>query len=348
MSRQRQVMPAQYDGLEVEYARLRGDRGLVDWRGSGFVELSGSGALDLLDELCTRSAAFLLEERTLAALMLRENGSLIGEVLISCHGDSYTVEVHPAQRDAVWAHLSAHAAGREDVALADLSDQVAIFGVEGPRAQLSVQPFLDMAIGEIAYKSFTTAQWQGRPLVISRTGVTAEFGYRLRVAAEHGDELHARLVELGALPCGGDALDVCRLESRFANLEWDCPAADASPFEVALQWMVDFDRDFLGREALLRRWESGVVRHPVCFVAGEDTAVRRGDRVLADGEVVGQVTHVRRSPGVGALIGLAHLDAELAAAGLDLLACGDHGDTGIRTCSAPFLVPRSIEDLRGG
>jgi aminomethyltransferase len=336
------TMPAEFDGIDVEYARLRSDRGLIDWRGSGVCELEGAGALPLLEKLCTRSPGFLLEERTLAALMLDESGTMISEVLVACHADRYTVEVQPGQHDVVWQHLSAHATGHADVHLRDITDDVAIFGVEGPHAAQTVQPFLDSAIGELAYKSFTITQWRGHPVFISRTGVTAEFGYKLRIAAEHGEDLRARLIELGALPCGGDAVSVCRLESRFASLEDDSPGPACTPFELALQWMVDFDHQFLGREVLLQRWQQREIRHPVCFVTADGASLCAGDDVLADGEVVGQLTNLCWSPGLRSTVGLAHVDAELAASGLDLVARGDSGMVGIRTCSGPFLLPASL------
>jgi aminomethyltransferase len=179
-------------------------------------------------------------------------------------------------------------------------------------------------------------------VVISRTGVTAEFGYRLRVAAEHGASLRARLIELGAQPCGADAVNVCRLESRFASLEHDSPGPACTPFELALQWMVDFDHQFLGRDALLRRWQQGAVRHPVCFVTIEGASLSAGDAVLADEVMVGRVTNLRWSPGLQSSIGVAHLDRDLAASGLELVAGGDSGMGRIHTCSGPFVLPASL------
>lgn len=342
------AMAAVYDGVDEEYTRLRRDRGLLDLRGAGLFEVSGAEAVDFLDHVCTRSPGFLMEGRTLAALLLDESGSLVAEVLLACAGESYTVEVWPAQREAAWRHLEAQAAARDGVTVRDLSDEVAVFGVEGPYAHLTVQPFLDSPVNELAYKHVTTVTWRGEPLVVSRTGVTAEYGYVLRTSRALGEELRESLVDNGARPCGAQAVSICRMESRFNAIEDEAPRPSPTPFELTMQWLIDFNHEFLGKQALLETWGSGQLREPVCFAAPEGAALRAGDPVTVGDTEVGRVAHAVWSPGLDTAIGVAHLDRDLAAVGLGFTARTGGGDeVRITTRSAPFVVPTSLGVKQG-
>jgi glycine cleavage system aminomethyltransferase T len=136
------------------------------------------------------------------------------------------------------------------------------------------------------------------------------------------------------------------MESRFVNLERECPHRRTTPFELGLQWMIDFTHGFAARDALLGRWDSEATRLPVCFTAPRDTPAHPGVEVLLDGQVVGSVTHAVWSPAVGHVVGVAHLDRDVAVPGLPLSTRGEGGATPITTCSGPFLVPTSVAGLR--
>jgi len=333
--------------LAEEHHRLRHDRGLVDWRGAGVFDVSGPGAVDFLDAVCTRSVAFLVEERTLPALALDEEGGVVAVLDVFCRGDRYTVLVWPEQREAAWAHLAAQAAGRPGIVLTDRSAEQDVVAVEGPLAARSVDAFVDGGVEQIPYKGFTVAEWQECELVIARIGVTAEFGYTLMAPASLGGELRHRLVELGALPCGRDSVDVCRMESRFVSLEADRPDPRALPFEMGLQWMIDPTHDFAGKQALLERWPSPQARLPVCFTAPAGARLGPHDVVAAGDVAVGSVTNALWSPGLHCIAGVAHLDADVAAAGLAFEVRTGPDRVPITTCSGPFVVPTSVAAGRG-
>ena len=335
------TIPASYDGLDVEYRRLRTDRGLIDLCAAGKFEVSGPAAVDFLDELCTRPVGFLIEERTMATLLLDDAGRIVADAILYCFDGHYLIEVWPLQRQAAWEHVSARAAGRDGVTVRDRSDDIAVYGIEGPQAHLTVQPFMEFTLAQLAYRSFCTTTWEGHSITISRTGMTGEYGYKLFVDAEQGEALRERLVELGALACGLDAVNVCRMEARFANIEDEAPGSAASPFDLALQWMVDFGKDFVGKESLLAEWNGGGLRRPVCFTADVSAGVAAGDELLGGDVVVGRVSHALYSPGVERIIGVAHIDEEYAASGLEFSTQGGGGAV-LATCSGPFLVPMSI------
>jgi aminomethyltransferase len=333
-----------YTSTDEEYQALRGGTGLVDYDGVGLFSVSGAGAMAFLGHAATRRADFLLEGQIATALLLRDNGTVLAEILVHCRGQEYLVEVWPAQAKAAGEQLSAAAKGHDGVTVEDIADRWRVYGVEGPESFKAAQKFLDFPVSSMAYRSFVQTEHEGVELLISRTGVTGEYGFKLHVPAEHADKLREELIGLGAREVGLDAVDICRMEMRFANLEREAAGDDVTPFDVGLQWMVDMDQDFVGAQALRDQWCDDAAREarrvPVCW-QGEEGArdvPGAGAEVSVSDGAVGEVAHAVYSPKLDRVIGMARMDRPVAASGLEFTI----GDATVHTVSAPFLVATSF------
>lgn len=327
-----------------EYTALRNGCGLIEYQGIGLFRVSGPGAVGFLSWFTTRDVEFLLEEQISVALVLDEAGRVVSEVLVHCLGTDFLVEVWPAQRARTWTELRAAAGGRDGVSITDVSDASRVFGIEGPASFRIAQKFLPFPISSLTYRGFTTVGWNGHDVLLSRTGVTGEYGYKLHITAAASAELGEELRGLGAVPTGLDALNACRAEMRFANLEDESGGDPCYPFEVGLQWMVDLHHEFRGKQGLLGRIDMGFGQRQVCWVADQALIEppRRDTALVIGGQTVGHVTHALRSPGLECVIGTARLGGEVAAAGLELSLSGPSA-AGVRTVSAPYLLPSSFD-----
>lgn len=333
-----------YTDVTEEYTALREGCGLIDYADLGLVQVGGTAANEFLGRVTTRSVDFLLEGQTAAALMLREDGTIVSEVLVHSTGSDYLLEIWPAQREAGRDHLLAMAAGLPDVSVTDVSGQYRVFGLEGPESFRVAQNFVPFPIASIGYRTFVSADWDGTPVLISRTGVTGEYGYKLFAQAGSGAALRERLVELDATPSGSTALDICRMEMRFVNVEREGGGAPVTPLDLGLAWMADFHTEFAGRQALLDLLDDEQARRlPVCWVAEDPgAAVPEPDTAVRVGDVeIGRVMHAVRSRTLGRAIGTARVDGEVAMSGL-AFTCGD-ATGAARTVSAPFMVPKSFD-----
>lgn len=330
-----------YTDIGEEYRALRETTGLLDYEGAGLFRVFGPEAAAFLGRVSTRNVDFLLEGQISSALALREDGTIVAELTIHCVGRDYLIEVSPTQRDEVAAHLAAAAAAFDGVGIEDVSDEYGVFGIEGPKSFRVAQSLLPFPVASMAYRSFTLVPWgdTGAELLISRTGVTGEYGYKMHVPTAHAAAVRDELVVLGARECGSDALDICRMEMRFANVDREGGDTPFTPFDLGIQWMVDFQHEFTGRAALLARWE-GLDRLPVCWVAdaAENSVPVGGASVTAGGSDVGRVVHALRSPKLDRVIGTARVDRAVAASGVRL----GVGTGAITTISAPFLVATSF------
>jgi aminomethyltransferase len=330
-----------YGDVSAEYHVIRHESGLVDYAGAGVLRVSGAGATAFLSRICSRSVDFLLEGQILPALLISDEGYLSAEVLVHCEGSGFLIEVWPDRAVAARERLISAAAELPDVTVTDLSAGTRVLALEGPASPAIAQTLLSLRVSSMAYPSFVSEQWNGIPILVSRTGVSGEYGFKFHIAAEHGDQLAEALREKGAVPVGREALDICRLEMRFANLERESAGNPVTPFTVGLQWMVDFRHDFLGRDALLSLRQQDVTESPVCFQAEADTEIPvPGTPLLASGTEIGRVRHAMYSPGLRKVIGIADLESDLAVSGLDLALGGPQ--IPVRTVSSPFLVATSL------
>jgi len=332
-----------YADTAEEYHALRNSTGLLDYEGAGLIRVSGPEAAAFLGDVSTRSVDFLLEGQISAALVLDENGAVRTEVLIYCRGTDYLVEIWPSQADRGREHILRAARSYDGAEAEDLSQAFRVFGVEGPQSPRLAQKFLPFPISSMAYRSFVTADWrEGVPLQLSRTGVSGEYGYKLLVPVEAADELRTELIEAGAMPCGMDALDICRMEMRFPNLELEAAGEEVTPFDLGLQWMVDFQHDFAGKDALVQRWKEGPSRLPVCWIADQGVATppTAGAPLTVEGTEIGAVAHAVWSPTLQRVIGTARVDPAVASSNVEYsLGASGHAVT---TVSAPFLVATSF------
>jgi aminomethyltransferase len=334
-------MKSMYSDTLAEYRVIREGIGVTDYEGAGLFRVSGPGAGEFLRQTSTRSVDFLLDGQISVALALREDGTVVAELQIHRDSEDYLVEVWPTQREAARDHLQQAAKGADGVVVTDVSDSFRVFGVEGPAAFKAVQNFLPFPIASMAYRSFAATRWQDTvDLLVSRIGVTGEYGYRVHVPVARADALREELIRLGGVPVGLDAVDICRMEMRFVNLEGESGGSAFTPFDLGVQWMCDFQSDFTGKAALLAFRQAGTRRLPVCWVADEtlETLPAHGAPVSVHGLDIGEVDLAVHSPALGRIIGTARVDKDVAAPGVEYELAGHT----LRTVSAPFHVASSF------
>lgn len=325
------------DATVDDYRTLRGATGLVDYTGAALIRVDGAQAAAFLGRVCTRGVDFLLEGQISSVLMLADDGTVRAEALIHCRGTEYLVQVWPEQATAARELITTAAVGEPGVTVTDVDTDLTTIGIEGPESFRIIQKFLAFPVASMAYRSFATVEHGAVELLISRTGVTGEYGYTVHVPTEAAADLRAELLALGAKEVGREAVDVCRMETRFVNLEKESAGVALTPFELGLQWMVDANQEFTGKAALYERWAAGTSRLPVCFEAATEVPAP-GSPVLAGDSEVGAVAYAVFSPNLGKVIGIARVDRAVAASGLELTA----GGAPARTISAPFLVATSF------
>ena len=233
------------------------------------------------------------------------------------------------------------AAAPAGVTVTDEHREHAVLAVQGPRSRELVQ-----ALGlptDHEYMSFAAAQWQGRPVVVCRTGYTGELGFELLPrwddAGELWDAVLAAGADLGVRPCGLGARDTLRTEMGYPLHGQDL-SLDITPVQARSTWAVGWGKErFWGREALLREREQGPRRLLWGLEALDRGIPRAHMAVLRESATVGEVTSGTFSPTRRQGIALALLDRTVAE-GDELVVDVRGRRAQVRVVKPPFVPSR--------
>jgi aminomethyltransferase len=171
-------------------------------------------------------------------------------------------------------------------------------------------------------------------LTVSRTGFTGDLGYEVWTTPALAVPLWDALFEAGRpyliRPIGSSALNLARIEAGFIQAGADFVPAEQvvrhgrgrSPFELGLDWLVDFDKgQFTGRRALLEERRNGS-RYRFVRLDIEGNKPAANSFVFAPGKrrVVGTVTSAAWCPTAKTNVALASLEMPWGRPGEELWA----------------------------
>jgi aminomethyltransferase len=305
-------MPVSYDGILAEHRRVREAAGLFDVSHMGEGEVRGSGAVSFLDRITTNAVAELRPHHAHYTLLLNRRGCVVDDLILYRLADRYLLVVNAANvaKDFEW--ISDHLP--EDVDFRNVSDETALMAWQGPRAAEILAPLADRDLTAVPPFGIVEASVAGVPAVLARTGYTGEDGFEIFVPAARAERVWDAVLEAGrphgAGPVGLGARDTLRLEKQLRLYGQDMDET-VSALEAGLGWVVKLEKgDFVGRDALLAQKQAGVPRTTLGLRVTEPGRhiPRAHCPVLADGEVVGEVTSGTFSPSLEEGIALALVD----------------------------------------
>ena len=190
----------------------------------------------------------------------------------------------------------------------------------------------------------------GQPVLISRTGWTAELGFEVYNMEPHVDgmALWSHLITAGR-PHGMEilstyAMNPRRIEAGIMNYGTDM-GWDTTPFDLGLGGFVDFDHDFVGWDAL--QTAERAPRFSGFVTDAKD--IKWGSLVLASGKAVGCIKAFELSPTLSMGVGYVLFDTPDAMAANAYTVKGRDGNEHPLTLHAlPFFdpdkcIPRGLE-----
>lgn len=311
-------MPVEYSGISKEHMAVRTAAGLFDVSHMGEFEVRGPEALDLIQFVTTNDASKLGDGQAQYTAMAYPHGTFVDDLLIYRHNaEHFMVVVNAANiaKDFEW--ITSH--NRADATVDNVSDDITLLAVQGPKAGETLQPLTDVPLANISYYHFAEGKVVNVDAIVSRTGYTGEDGFELYFPAHHAELVWNEILRtgtpLGLLPAGLGARNTLRLEARMLLYGHDMDGT-TTVLEAGLGSIVKFEKqDFIGRDALLKQKQEGVKRRLVGFeMLGREIA-RDHYPVFVDGREAGQVTSGSPSITLKKNIGLAYLPTERASIG---------------------------------
>jgi aminomethyltransferase len=301
-------LPLHYGSQLEEHHCVRREAGVFDVSHMTMIDVTGRDARAYLRHLLAADIAGVnMFGRALYSCMLNEQGGIVDDLIVYCLAENrFRVVANAATREKDLAWMRRHA---QDYTLTlSVCANTAMLAVQGPDARarlLAVLGSEDRARVE-RLKYFDVAELPHA--CIARTGYTGEDGFELMLPDVHAPALWQRLVNMGVAPAGLGARDTLRLEAGL-NLYGSDMDDDTTPAECGLGWTVSLgsERDFVGRQALVKKNRIGVVRKRVGLVIEDRGVPRAHQKVIADGTGEGEVTSGTFSPTLGVSIALARV-----------------------------------------
>jgi aminomethyltransferase len=256
---------ALYDS-DLEYFAIRNSTGVFDLTPMTKYRITGADSLDYVDRLVTRDMRKIRPGRVGYAVWCNDQGQVIDDgTLFHLREGEY--RLCSQERHLAW--LTAAAIGL-DVQITEETDEIAALAVQGPTSFSVMQKMGFEGIEELKPFGLTHFDFHGTELMISRTGFTGDLGYELWLDKSRAEALWDALFEAGKLhgirAIGTEALDLARIEAGFLTAGVDFLPSEAtvragrsrSPFELGLDWLVDFKKpNFNGRRALAEEKRRG-------------------------------------------------------------------------------------------
>ncbi len=319
-------MPIQYSSIREEHLAVRGSVGLFDVSHMSNVWISGKDAVKLLSLITVADAAKVGKNQSQYTEILKDDGTIIDDTIFMNLGDKYMMVPNAGMNTIAVKWLNDQVKKHKfSVKIEDASREFAILAVQGPKARDTLQKITNVDLNTIAFFGCQYAEIASVSCIVSHTGYTGELGFELQITpAKNAEKVFSAILdagkEFGIKPIGLGARDTLRLE-KYLMLAGNEFHGGRTPLEATLGWTVNWDHDFIGKEALLKQKEKGTFDRMTCLLCVDKGIPRHGCEIQKDGKKIGIVTSGTLSPclNVGIAMGYVHPDLRAEGTILDII-----------------------------
>ena len=308
------------------------------------VEITGPDAARFTQYLSCRNLSKCQVGQCKYVLITDQDGGVINDpILLKLAEDHFWLSI--ADSDVLlWAKGVAASSGMDVIVR---EPDVSPLQLQGPKSRDVLRAAFGDAPTELKYYWFMEYDWDGVPLIISRTGWSSELGYEIFLRdGSAGDRLWEHIMQAGSAfglkP--GHTSSIRRIEAAMLSYHADM-TLENNPFELGLDRLVDLemDADFVSREALSQIKKNGVSQLLVGLELDGRPLQGSNDEywpVIRDGQQVGKVTSAIHSPRLKKNIALAMMAREHTEMGTRATVTTADGMRNCKIVPKPFYDPK--------
>ncbi len=281
------------------------------------MEVTGKDAAKFLDRVFTGDVSEMETSQAKAMTMLNEDGIIIDQVTVyQPEAGKYWIATQKIDMMFIWFDANKQ---DEAVSCREISGDYTVYAVQGPNSGCVLNALL---AGDISARKINTICKNviaDHPVMIACSGSKNELCYQ--IFCDPDDEL---LVENMIEECGKE-YNVQRITTDVTKtslpMEKGCLTAEdldrRNPLEAGLEPLIDWSKDFIGREALEKiKEEGGPSRIITGFTIDDPGAVLQFEgTVLKHKKKVGHIIRYTYGYTVEKIIGYCLIDAEAAKTG---------------------------------
>ena len=308
--------PAWFDTWAAEHRAIREGVGIMDMSFMSCFSVTGPDAGPFLDHLSTNRVDGDPGVITYTQ-WLNDAGTIETDLTVTKREDgTFLVVASDTAHGHVGAWLRRHTAAY-DVAVTDVTSGISQINVQGPRSRELLQSVtsVDLSNEAFPFRAARTIDVGHARVLCARITYLGELGYELHVPTELAVHVYETLIEAGSRVglqhVGLKALASLRLEKGYRDYGHDIDNTD-NVIETGLAFTVDWEHDFIGRDALRRLKDAGPPSRRLVQVLLEDPEpmLHHAEIVLRDGVPVGDVRAGSYGHTLGGAVGLAMIELD--------------------------------------
>ena len=294
-----------------------------------------------LEDVFTFPVASIPEGRSRYGFLLNENGGIIDDLIVFRLGkDEAMIVVNAANTAKDFAAIRGRL--KNGAEFTDISAATGKIDLQGPLSRDVISDLIGAEASSIPYFRFMQMEILGSSAIVSRTGYTGELGYEIFLPAEKTPQLwDLILADPRMKPAGLGSRDILRLEIGYSLYGNDLDET-ITPLEAGLSAFVDFNKEFAGKDTLLRMKAEGFARGKVAFKIESRRSPRHGYEIWKDGRNIGTVTSGCFSPMQTCGIGLGLIEKERCEPGTKLVIRHEAVSMDATACDLPFYKNGSV------
>ena len=311
-----------HDYVAAEVRAVREAVGMIEIANFAKHAISGPGARAFFDHLCAGRVP--KPGRLSLTPLLTKAGRLYGDLTVACiaenefilFGSGAAQEMH---RRWIEDHLPA-----EGVRYRNASDDWHGMAISGPRSRELLSRICrdDVSAEALKFRDIRRTYCAGVPAMLARVSFSGELGYEIYCAPQYLLKLYERLEEegadLGLRLYGNRALMSLRLEKNWGVWTLDF-RPDFTPAQSGLDAFIQWDKDFIGKQAALAEREAGPDRRLVVMTVDTgDIDVSNDEAILKDGACIGYISSGGYAHHVGKSVAFGYVPPEFAEDGTAL------------------------------
>jgi glycine cleavage system T protein len=312
------LVPLRFGDPQAEYAAVRGAAGLFDFSHRAKFAVRGADRARFLQGMVTNDVKMLAAGQGASAALLNAQGHLLADLCVYREEEGYLIDIDADLRDKALKTLQ-HFVIMDDVILQSLDLFALAF--EGPRSRPLLEKTLHIDIPAMQEFDHFATNYGGSPARVVCASATGEEGYQVwapikGILAVWGAAC-GQAPTYDMLPCGTEALEILRIEAGIPRYGSELDE-DTLLLEAGLLNAVSFTKGcYVGQEIVERIRTQGHVNWKLVGLVSETLQLPRvGEKLLAGGKEIGEVTSACFSPHLHKAIALAYVRREVADPGV--------------------------------
>jgi glycine cleavage system T protein len=302
-----------FDNVAAEHNAVRTNVGMYDMTSFGKLRVEGRDAMAFMNYIGGGNYDVPVG-KIVYTQFLNSKAGIEADVTVTRIEENCFLVVTPAATrlaDQTWMRRNQ---GDFNVVITDVTAGEGVLAIMGPNARKLLQAVSPNDFSN-EVNPFGTAQEieLGMGLArVHRVTYVGELGWEIYMPSDMAAHAFETLYEvgqdMGLKLCGMHMMDTCRMEKGFRHFGHDITSED-HVLEAGLGFAVKTEKpDFIGRDAVLRKKETGLEQRLVQFkLKDSEPLLYHNEPILRNGENVGYLSSGGYGHHVGAAIGMGYV-----------------------------------------